>query len=128
MSAENTPRPTGEWLLACLCAGWCNTCEAYRPVMQAVAAAFPALRCVWIDIETHSDALGDEALDIENFPTVMFVSADGATVAFFGTVLPHQATLERLVQSGLAGRRDAPLAPPGLAQAVANLARTLPAL
>ena len=56
-------------LLVCLCARWCNTCEAYRPTLQALAAAHPGLQTAWVDIEDHADALAGEAgdaPDIEN--------------------------------------------------------------
>ncbi|MEY4754223.1 MAG: hypothetical protein RJA44_1898, partial [Pseudomonadota bacterium] len=52
-------------LVACLCAGWCTTCDAYAATFSDVARQQPQARFVWIDIEEHSDALGDAALDIE---------------------------------------------------------------
>ncbi|MEN9894000.1 MAG: hypothetical protein RLY78_4295 [Pseudomonadota bacterium] len=102
--------PAGDWLVACLCAGWCNTCVAYQGVMAEVARAHPGLRFAWIDIEDDADALGDEALDIETFPTLM-VLHDGRP-RFHGTLLPHAATLERLLQA----LRDGALAPGAAAE------------
>jgi len=79
------------WLVACLCASWCRTCDDYRPTFAAVAAAHPDLRFAWIDIEDHSDALGPVALDIDDFPTLLV--ARGAALRFFGPILPHPETL-----------------------------------
>ena len=116
--------------VACLCAAWCTTCQAYAATFAQVARTHPGARFVWIDIEDHSDALGDEALDIENFPTLMLLRGD--TPLFFGTVLPHAATLSRLVHAAedgslastdhTAARHQAEV----LARPVAELARTLP--
>ncbi|WP_395701901.1 thioredoxin family protein [Aquabacterium sp.] len=112
-----TAAPTADDLLvACLCAGWCTTCTAYRGTLAEVAAAHPALRFAWIDIEDDSDALGDSALDIENFPTVMLLRA--GRVLFHGTLLPHAATLLRLLE---ALRNDA-LAPGDAAAVPAEMA------
>ena len=99
-AAPETPLLT----VACLCAGWCTTCQAYAAPFAQLARALPQTRFVWIDIEAHADALGDAALDIESFPTVLLLR--GAAPAFFGTLLPHAATLERLVR---AARDDAAL-------------------
>ena len=99
-AASETPLLT----VACLCAGWCTTCQAYAAPFAQLARALPQTRFVWIDIEAHADALGDAALDIESFPTVLLLRGDAP--AFFGTLLPHAATLERLVR---AARDDAAL-------------------
>lgn len=111
-------------LVACLCAGWCTTCEAYREVFAQSAREHPAARFMWVDIEDESDRLGDAALDIENFPTLLIVR-DGEP-CFYGTVLPHGGTVSRLVEAATyAGElpslsRDA-LDAWALAQAVAEL-------
>ena len=88
------------WLVACLCASWCRTCDDYRPTFAAVAAARPDLRFAWIDIEDHSDALGPVALDIEDFPTLLV--ARGETLRFFGPILPHRETLLRTIDAARA--------------------------
>ena len=111
-------------LVACLCAGWCTTCDAYRATFDALAAAHPQARFAWVDIEDHADALEDDAghaPDIQNFPTLLLVQ-DGAP-RFFGTVLPHAAVLERLLAEA-AGGALRPLADAGarvVAQAVQAL-------
>jgi thiol-disulfide isomerase/thioredoxin len=111
-------------LVACLCAQWCRTCDAYRDTLVALRDAFSeahpeaALRVVWVDIEDESELIGD--LDIEDFPTILLAHGDG--VRFFGPLLPHAQTLDRLVRSALAGDL------PPLAQAtLAPDVRALPA-
>jgi thiol-disulfide isomerase/thioredoxin len=84
-------------LVTCLCAEWCTTCTAYRSTLAAVAAAHPEIRFAWIDIEDDSDALGDAALEIENFPTLQIQR--GELVLFHGTVLPHAGTLTTLLDA-----------------------------
>lgn len=87
-----------QWVMACLCAAWCNTCTAYRQEFAGLQERFPQLQLVWIDIEDEAEVVGD--LDIENFPTLLI--ARGADTAFFGTVLPEVALAERLLQAQLA--------------------------
>ena len=126
MSAPlSTPDPTPSPLLvACLCAQWCRTCDAYADTLAAVRDAMrighpaAAMRFIWVDIEDESDLVGD--LDIEDFPTILL--ARGDQVLFFGPVLPHAQTLDRLVRSALADELR-PLAPDALAPDV----RALPA-
>jgi thiol-disulfide isomerase/thioredoxin len=107
-------------LVACLCAGWCTTCDAYRPVLADVAAQRPGMHFAWIDIEDDADALGDDSLDIETFPTVMVLRA--GRPLFHGTLLPHAGTLLRLLDSLQAGATAAGSAvPPAMAAAVWRL-------
>ena len=90
-------------LVACLCAQWCRTCDAYRDTLAATRDAMrrahpeATLRFVWVDIEDESDLVGE--LDIEDFPTILI--ARDADVLFFGPVMPHAQTLDRLVRSAL---------------------------
>lgn len=83
------------WVIACLCAAWCDTCRAYRSSFDQLAAQHPDKRFVWIDIEDQADFLGD--IDVENFPTLLIQRRD--TVAFFGTVLPDMKLADRLIQA-----------------------------
>ncbi len=85
----------GRWVVACLCAAWCDTCCSYRNGFDELAARHPDQRFVWIDIEDQADIVGD--IDVENFPTLLIQRGD--TVAFFGTVLPDARLAERLVQA-----------------------------
>ncbi|MEO7031484.1 MAG: thioredoxin family protein [Herbaspirillum sp.] len=81
------------WLVACLCAAWCDTCNAYRANFDALAARHPTLGFAWIDIEDQADLVGD--LDVENFPTLLIQR--GPTVAFFGAIPPDLQVAERLI-------------------------------
>ena len=107
--------------VACLCAAWCRTCDDYRAAFTEVARARPQARFVWIDIEEHSDVLGDD-LDVENFPTLALLR-DGE-LRFFGTLLPHAATLDRLVAAALSDGGWSAGVPPAT-QAMAAPLRTL---
>ena len=107
--SPSPPTPTASLntplLIACLCARWCRTCDAYRDTLvatrEAIRRAHPeaALRFMWVDIEDESELVGD--LDIEDFPTI--VLARGDAILFFGPVMPHAQTLERLVRSAMSG-------------------------
>jgi thioredoxin-like negative regulator of GroEL len=111
-------------LVACLCAQWCRTCETYRHTLATardalrLSHAAAAMRFVWVDIEDDSELVGD--LDIEDFPTILL--ARGDDVVFFGPILPHAQTLDRLVRSAL----DTGL-PPLSTAALAPDVRALPA-
>lgn len=103
---SDSSKPNADALLvACLCARWCRTCDAYRDTLaatrDALRLAHPdgAIRFAWVDIEDESDLVGD--LDIEDFPTLLL--ARGDQVLFFGPVLPHAQTLDRLVRNALDG-------------------------
>lgn len=89
----------GVSMVACFCAAWCDTCRAYRPKFDELAAQLPRYAFAWIDIEDQPDLLGEE--EIENFPTLL-VQLDGRTV-FYGPMLPHIGHLERLLASLDAG-------------------------
>ncbi len=122
-AAPPTPSPV-PLLVACLCAQWCRTCDAYRDtllhVRDALQPTHPGspMRFLWVDIEDESELVGD--LDIEDFPTLLL--ARGDQVLFFGPLLPHAQTLDRLVRGALAGE----LKPPPAA-ALAPDVRALPA-
>ncbi len=92
----------GKWVVACLCAGWCDVCKQYRPGFDALAAEFPAHQFVWIDIEDQADLVGD--LDVENFPTILIQHRD--TVAFYGTMLPEPRQVARLLEAQITRDHD----------------------
>ena len=92
----------GQWLVACLCAAWCDTCTAYRATFDTLAARHPQWSFVWIDIEDQADLVGD--LDIENFPTLLIQQAD--TVAFFGHLPADLQVAERLLQAQTSSSRE----------------------
>jgi len=118
-----TTAPDEPLLVACLCAQWCRTCDAYRETLASVRAALQlhpgvAVRFLWVDIEDESELVGD--LDVEDFPTILL--ARGDTVLFFGPLLPHAQTLDRLLRGALAHEL-----PPLPADALAPDVRALPA-
>ena len=83
------------WVVACLCAAWCDVCTAYRPAFDALAAAHPETLFVWIDVEDQADLMSD--FDVENFPTVLIQRGD--QVAFYGTTLPDAGIALRLLNA-----------------------------
>ena len=48
-----------EFLVACLCAAWCDTCVAYREGFLAMAQRFPRAEFRWVDIEDEAEAVED---------------------------------------------------------------------
>jgi thioredoxin 1 len=92
------------WIVACLCAAWCGTCNEYRSNFETLAARHADKRFVWIDIEDQADVVGD--LDVENFPTLLIQRGDA--VAFLGTVLPDLQLADRLI-TAQAEKTDAEL-------------------
>jgi thioredoxin 1 len=83
------------WLVACLCAAWCDTCETYREQFDLLVKQHPDKCFAWIDIEDQADLV--DAVDIENFPTILIQHQD--TNVFFGTMLPDTSQLNRLLNS-----------------------------
>lgn len=83
----------GKWVVACLCADWCDVCRQYRAGFEDLADQHPDKYFLWIDIEDEADIVGD--FDVENFPTLLIQRDD--TVAFFGTVLPEIRQANRLL-------------------------------
>jgi thioredoxin-like negative regulator of GroEL len=86
-----------KWVVACLCAAWCDVCKQYRAGFDALADEYPEHQFVWIDIEDQADLVGD--LDVENFPTILIQQRD--TVVFYGTMLPEPRQVARLLQAQL---------------------------
>lgn len=124
MPATSLLQPPGQavqrWV-ACLCADWCGTCRDYRPVFDQVAAEYPGIPFLWLDIEDQAALVGD--LDIETFPTLLI--ADGAVLRFAGPMLPHAGTLARLLGSLDAEGSAIPVSEAALAALVQALHRQL---
>ncbi len=85
-------------LVACLCADWCGACREYQPRFTQLQAAFPSVQFVWVDVEDESDLV--DPIEVDNFPTLLMATRE--RVQFFGTVMPHLETLQRLVETQLA--------------------------
>ena len=100
--------PARRLWVACLCAAWCRTCDAYRPVLEQVAADAGTVRPRWIDVEDEADLVGD--CEVETFPTIAVV--DEAGVRFFGPLTPQPETLRRVLRAALAADAPALAAPP----------------
>lgn len=83
------------WVIACLCAAWCDVCKQYRSGFDSLALEFPEHQFVWIDIEDQADLVGD--LDVENFPTLLMQRGD--VVSFYGTVMPEPRQVARLLEA-----------------------------
>jgi hypothetical protein len=84
---------TKEWLIACLCAAWCDTCQAYRNGFDELRIKHPEKCFAWIDIEDHAELIDD--LEIENFPTIAIQYNE--KLLFLGTMLPDVNLVHRLV-------------------------------
>jgi thioredoxin 1 len=82
-------------LVVCLCADWCGVCRDYRSRFEQVAARFPGVEFLWMDVEDEADVL--YPLDIDNFPTVLV--AVGDEPRFLGPLAPHVETLDRLIRA-----------------------------
>ncbi len=80
--------------VACLCADWCGACREYQPLFDSLARKFPNVRFLWVDVEDEADLI--DPIEVADFPTILI--AKGQNSLFFGTVLPHIETIERLIQ------------------------------
>ncbi len=80
-----------EFLVACLCAQWCDTCCAYRAGFEALSAQYPDVDFLWVDIEDDAAWAGD--FDVENFPTIVIQRQD--SVLYAGVMLPQHGHLQR---------------------------------
>ncbi|WP_353153466.1 thioredoxin family protein [Herminiimonas fonticola] len=92
------------WVVACLCAAWCDVCTSYRPGFDELAAQHPDKLFIWIDIEDRADLIGD--FDVENFPTLLIQRGDD--VMFYGTTMPDHRIAHRLITAH-ADKSDAEL-------------------
>ena len=89
------------FLVVGLCAAWCNTCTEFRDGFDELASARSDATFVWLDIEDDADLAGD--IDVENFPTIAIFKDGG--LLHFGTSLPQQAIVARLLSSLSDGAR-----------------------
>nr|WP_315466884.1 thioredoxin family protein [uncultured Undibacterium sp.] len=86
---------TSPWLISCLCAAWCDTCQGYRKGFDNLQTTHPDKCFAWIDIEDHAELIDD--LDIESFPTILIQYQH--RVLFLGTMLPDVNLVHRLILS-----------------------------
>ena len=90
------------FVIACLCAAWCDTCTLFQNKFNELAVLHPDQRFVWIDIEDQADMVGE--LDISNFPTLLIQQHD--TVSFFGVIRPDMSQADRLLRAQLEKSRS----------------------
>lgn len=83
------------WVVACLCAAWCDVCTLYKPGFDALAELHQDKLFLWIDVEDQADLIGD--FDVENFPTLLIQRGDD--VVFYGASLPDPHIAHRLISS-----------------------------
>jgi len=107
----------GALLVVCLCAAWCDTCDAFRVTFERIAVTRPHVSFLWLDIEDDAEICGE--IDVENFPTLAIWR--GGALVFYGVSLPQEGSVARLIDA-MAG--DAPPAP-GAPAAVVELGRAL---
>jgi len=99
----------GEWIVACLCAGWCHVCEDWRAPFAQLAERLPGVRFLWVDVEDEADVV--EGIEVEDFPTLLIQRGDA--VIFLGAVRPNTQAVETLVRS-MQGRGSPTAAQRGL--------------
>lgn len=116
MLAELLARDPGSLVVA-LCAAWCETCRAFRPVFERLAAAQRDSLFLWLDIDDDSVVAGD--IEIDGFPSLA-VFRSGLPV-FFGVAEPQERHLVRV----LAAMAEGLPRPVSVPEAVAVLPRTL---
>jgi thioredoxin reductase (NADPH) len=104
-------------LVVALCADWCETCRAFRPVFDRLAAAQSDALFLWLDIDDDSAVAGE--IEIEGFPSLA-VFRSGLPV-FFGVAEPQERQLMRV----LAAMAEGVLRPLPVPEAVATLPRAL---
>ena len=96
-TTQAAPGDSPEWSVNCLCAAWCGTCNEYRGVFASLQSRFPSVQFRWIDVEDEADLV--DPLEVDNFPSILI--SRGTTARFFGVVLPHLETVQRLIQAQL---------------------------
>jgi thiol-disulfide isomerase/thioredoxin len=111
------------WIVACLCAAWCRTCDGYQPQLARLAAR-DAARFFWIDIEDDDAWVGE--LDVETFPTLLVLGPGAAPAPlFFGPLPPQIGVFERTLRA----LREQPPGPlplaPEVRRALADLGERL---
>jgi len=108
-AATSTTEP--RHVVLALCAEWCGTCRAFRPVLEQLALAHPHIAFSWLDIEAEADLAND--LDVETFPTLA-IFRDGAPL-YFGASLPLADVVAKLIRAAEAAGGPLSQIPPEIA-------------
>lgn len=114
-ASATSPEPSLD--VICLCAEWCSTCRDYASRFEQIGKTFAQVRFTWIDVEDEADLV--DAIEVETFPTLL-IARDGRPI-FFGPLLPHVETLERLVRNSLTADGERALDDPALLRLMARL-------
>lgn len=85
----------GQRLIACFCADWCSSCQAWQNSFSRLAQKFPEDCFVWLDIDKHPDMIADIDLDI--LPVMLVQNEE--KVYFLGTIKPELSIVEKIIQS-----------------------------
>lgn len=89
-----------EWLVACLCADWCQICQTWQPAFERLARELSAsARVMWVDIEDEEDTLGP--VEVDDFPTLLV--ARGEEVLFFGTIRADERSVVQVFERARRG-------------------------
>ncbi len=85
-------------IVVALCAQWCGTCREFGVSFEQLEQQFPQALFFWLDVEDDAALTGD--IDIQDFPSLALYGA-GGEVLYFGTSLPQQAVVARLLATRL---------------------------
>ena len=83
----------GQRLVACLCAQWCSSCQAWLTDFSTLSKDFPADCFVWVDIEDHSDLVAE--IELEMLPVLLI--QDSESVYFLGPIQPRLEQVARIL-------------------------------
>ena len=92
--------PADEWLIACLCADWCQICQTWQPTFERLSSDLSSkARVLWVDIEDEEDTLGP--VEVDDFPTLLV--ARGDEVLFFGTIRAEERSVVQVFERARRG-------------------------
>jgi thioredoxin-like negative regulator of GroEL len=83
----------GQRLIACLCAGWCSSCQSWLTDFSNLCKDFSDDCFVWVDIEDHPDLVAE--IDLETLPILLIQDAD--SVHFLGPIQPRVELVARML-------------------------------
>jgi len=83
----------GKRLVACLCADWCSSCQAWQADFSTLSKDFPDDCFVWVDIEDHPDLVTE--IDLETLPILLIQSVESAH--FLGPIQPRLSQVAKIL-------------------------------
>lgn len=81
-------------LVACLCAGWCSSCDNWQSSFKELAATQPEHCFVWLDVDDNPDMVAE--VDLETMPVLLLQQNE--TIYFLGTIEPKPSIVNGLLQ------------------------------